>query len=202
WQSLYHAAAMAWETLWALVLGFSISAALQVFVTKEQMSRAFGRAGLREVAIATGLGAASSSCSYAAAAAARSAFKKGAALVPSLAFMFASTNLVIELGAILWLLMGWRFVLAEVSGAFVLIGMMWALIAMIFPKNLEREAREHDEENESGGCCHHSGHDHEEHNHGGTEAAGKWTRVANAFVMDWGMLWKEITAGFLIAGFL
>src|SRR5437016_3592284 len=99
---IYHSAAMFWETLWALVLGFSISALLQVFVSKEQMASAFGRGGLREVAIATGLGAASSSCSYAAVAAAKTAFKKGAALVPVLAFMFASTNLVFELGAVLW----------------------------------------------------------------------------------------------------
>ena len=115
--SLYHAAAMLWETLWALVLGFSLSAVMQVFVSKEQMTRAFGRAGLREVALATALGAASSSCSYAAVAAAKTAFKKGAALVPVLAFMFASTNLVFELGAVLWLLMGWLFVLAEAIGA-------------------------------------------------------------------------------------
>ena len=88
----------------ALVLGFIISGVLQVFVSKEQTSRAFGRTSLKSVAIATGLGATSSSCSYAAMAAARSAIQQGAALVPALAFMFASTNLVIELGAVLWVL--------------------------------------------------------------------------------------------------
>ena len=98
WQSLYSAAMMFWETLWALVLGFSLSAFVQVFFRKEQISKHFGRAGLREVALATFLGAASSSCSYAAAATAKTFFKKGAALVPVLAFMFASTNLVFELG--------------------------------------------------------------------------------------------------------
>ena len=94
--SFYHAVATLWATFWALVLGFTISGMLQVFVSKERMSRAFGRASLRSVAMATGLGAASSSCSYAAVAAARSAVQQGAALVPALAFMFASTNLVIE----------------------------------------------------------------------------------------------------------
>src|SRR5271154_5447482 len=123
WQSLYAAAAMLWETLWALVLGFSLSAFVQVFFRKEQIARHFGRAGLREVALATFLGAASSSCSYAATATAKTFFKKGAALVPTLAFMFASTNLVFELGFLLWLLPGWAFVLAEIFGAFILIAM-------------------------------------------------------------------------------
>jgi uncharacterized protein len=195
--SLYHAFAMLWETFWALVMGFGISAMLQVFVSKEQMNRAFGRAGLREVVLASALGAASSSCSYAAAAAGRSAVKKGAALIPAMAFMFASTNLVIELGAVIWLLMGWRFVVAEALGTIVLIGLMWMLFKLFFPKDLEEEARKHAGGDETDDCCH-GGHDHGAH----SEAEGKWTRVANAFVMDWMMLWKEIAAGFLIAGFL
>src|SRR6185312_12555496 len=85
WMSLYHALAMLWATFWALVLGFAISAALQVFVSTERMSRAFGKANLKSIATATGLGAASSSCSYAAAAAARSAIQQGAAIIPALA---------------------------------------------------------------------------------------------------------------------
>ena len=113
-----------WATFWALVLGFSISAALQVFVSKDQMSRAFGKASFKSVTVAAGLGAASSSCSYAAAAAGRSAIQQGAAFIPALAFMFASTNLVIELGVILWILMGWQFVLAEFVGAAVLIALV------------------------------------------------------------------------------
>ena len=112
---------MFWETFWALVLGFGLSAFLQVFFRKEQITRQFGRAGLREVVLATFLGAVSSSCSYAAAATAKTAFKKGAALVPTLAFMFASTNLVLELGFILWLLLGWTFVMAEAVGELSLI---------------------------------------------------------------------------------
>src|ERR1041385_7498664 len=163
WMGLYHAAAMLWETLWALVLGFGISAGLQVFVSKEGMTRLLGSAGLKEILHATGFGAASSSCSYAAASIGRSAFQKGAALVPALAFMFASTNLVIELGAVLWLLMGWRFLLAEVIGAFVLIGVMWLLMSIFFPKQLESEAREHAEidSDEHDHCHHEHEHDHE-----------------------------------------
>lgn len=197
WMGIYHGAAMFWETLWALVLGFGISAALQVFVSKERMTQLLGRAGLREILLATGLGAASSSCSYAAASIGRSAFQKGAALIPALAFMFASTNLVIELGAVLWLLMGWRFVLAEILGAFVLIGVMWLLMSIFFPKKLEAEAREHSKiDNHAGGHCHH------EHEHDYEHGNRKWTRLANAFWADWLMLWKELVAGFLIAGFL
>ena len=185
---------MFWETLWALVLGFGISAALQVFVTKERMTQLLGRAGLREMLLATGFGAASSSCSYAAASIGRSAFQKGAALIPALAFMFASTNLVIELGAVLWLLMGWRFVLAEVIGAFVLIGVMWLLMSIFFPKRLEQDART-EASARDGDHCHHGEHEQE-------QEKGKWTRLANAFWTDWLMLWKELVAGFLIAGFL
>ena len=217
WLGLYHALAMLWATFWALVLGFTISGVLQVFVSKEQISRAFGQTNWKSVSLATGLGAASSSCSYAAVAAARSAIQQGAALVPALAFMFASTNLVIELGAVLWVLMGWQFVLAEIFGAFVLITIMWLLIRLFLPKNLETEIRIRAQEKTQG-----SDHSHHEHEHPPSSNSGaaseqkfgaadpsisghemsKWTRVAHAFVADWSMLWKEILGGFLIAGFL
>lgn len=205
WQSLYHAAAMLWEMLWALVLGFGISAVLQVFVSKEKMASLFGRTGFREVALAIGLGAASSSCSYAAAATAKTAFKKGADLVPSLTYMLASTNLVIELGLVLWMLMGWRFVAAETAGAFVMVAIMWLLVRMTLPRGLIEEARDHSETGEDEGCCHHSsGHEHHEHHQHGAdeENASTWKRVADSFFMDGSMLWKEIVIGVLIAGFL
>ncbi|HLW36043.1 MAG TPA: permease [Chthoniobacterales bacterium] len=196
WMGFYHGLAMFWETLWALVLGFGISAALQVFVSKDRMTQLLGRNGLKQILFATGFGAASSSCSYAAASIGRSAFQKGAALIPALAFMFASTNLVIELGAVLWILMGWQFVLAEIVGSFVLIGVMWLLMTIVFPKQLESEAREQSP-NEGDSCGHHD-HGHEiQDDHG-----NRWARLAGAFWMDWLMLWKEILAGFLIAGFL
>ena len=215
--SLYHALAMLWATFWALVLGFTISGVLQVFVSKEQISRAFGQTNLKSVSLATGLGAASSSCSYAAVAAARSAIQQGAALIPALAFMFASTNLVIELGAVLWVLMGWQFVLAEIFGALVLIILMWLLIRLFLPKTLEAQIRQRAaNQTHENGHCH---HEHppspgsgaaDEHEHElatasssiGEHEERKWTRVAHAFVTDWSMLWKEILGGFLIAGFL
>jgi len=207
WMSLYHALAMAWATFWALVLGFSISAALQVFVSKEQMSRAFGRTTIKSVALATGLGAASSSCSYAAAAAGRSAISQGAAIVPALAFMFASTNLVIELGIVLWILMGWQFVLAEFAGALVLIVLVALFVRLLLPQSVREDLRRHAEAKRGDDdCCHHHGNGHE-HHHGRelapeTAAGGQWTAMANAFVMDWMMLWKEVLGGFIVAGFI
>ena len=194
-ECLYHALVMAWETFWALVLGFLISGMLQVFVSKMAMTKAFGRTNLKSMAMATFFGAASSSCSYAAAAAGRSAFKQGAALTVTLAFMFASTNLVAELGAVLWLLLGWRFLLANVAGAFVLIALVWLLSRFLFPRNLEVEARNHAGGEGEADCC---GHDH--HHHESPSEDSKWARVARAFFMDWGMLWKEIAIGFLLAG--
>src|SRR5438270_9688208 len=215
WLGLYHALAMLWATFWALVLGFTISGVLQVFVSKERMSRAFGQTNLKSVSLATGLGAASSSCSYAAVAAARSAMQQGAALIPALAFMFASTNLVIELGAVLWVLMGWQFVFAEVLGALMLILIMWLLIRLFLPKTLETQIRQRAaNQTHENGHCHHepppspesgAADEHEfataNPSVGGHEIS-KWTRVAHAFVRDWSMLWKEILGGFLIAGFL
>ena len=193
---------MLWATLWALVLGFGLSACVQVFFRKEQITRQLGRASFREMALATFLGAASSSCSYAAAAAAKTFFKKGAALTPVLAFMFASTNLVLELGCVLWLLLGWTFVLAEVVGAVILIFIMWLLVKFTMPKGLEEAARKHDDKESNG----HS------HGHGMTMAdepfrrkikrRENWARMAGAFFMDAGMLWKEIAIGFLIAAIL
>lgn len=187
---------MLWEMLWALVLGFSISAALQIFVSKEKMAEWFGRAGWREIGLATAFGAASSSCSYATAATANTAFKKGAAFIPAVAFMFSSTNLVIELGLVLWMLMGWRFVLAELVGAFVLIGFMWLLMALTLPQKLIEAARQIGDEED--GCCHHDHGDHDSHD----APQSTWTRLASAYFMDWAMLWKEIVFGVLIAGFL
>jgi uncharacterized protein len=190
---LYEAAIMLWQTLWALVLGYTISALLQVFVRQERMTEHFGRVSLRSMALATLLGAVSSSCSYAATAAGKTAFKKGAALPVALAFMFASTNLVVELSAVLWVLMGGLFVLAEAVGAVVLVATMWGIVRLTLPKGLEKEARQHAVDSEGKmACC------------GDSEmgSGSKWAAIASAFRMDVGMMWKELAAGFLIAGLL
>ena len=145
WQALVMAAGMLWNVGWSLVLGFVLSGLIQALVSQNRMRELLGRDGIREIAIATGFGAASSSCSYASAAISRTLFKKGAALVPSLAFLFASTNLVLELGIVLWLLLGWQFTAAEWVGGIVLVAVMTVLIRLTYPKRLVEEAREHKE---------------------------------------------------------
>src|SRR5215831_15950429 len=112
---------MAWEVWWALVLGFALSGIVQAWVPRSRLQRALGGSGPREIALATGLGAASSSCSYAAIAIAKSLFQKGASLASAMVFQFASTNLVFELGLVIWLFLGWQFTLAEFVGGLVLI---------------------------------------------------------------------------------
>ena len=121
WHGVRDSFLMAWEVWWALVLGFAISAIVQAWVPRERVQSALAGSGARPLALATGLGAASSSCSYAAIAIARSLFVKGASAATSLAFQFASTNLVWELGLVLWVLIGWQFALAEFVGGVVLV---------------------------------------------------------------------------------
>lgn len=199
-EALLMAFGMFWKTGWSLVLGFLISAILQAVVSKERMRQALGRDGGKEIALATLLGAASSSCSYASAAISRTLFKKGAALIPSLAFLFASTNLVIELGIILYLLLGWQFMLGEWIGGVVLIVIMSVLVRLTYPQRLVDEARQHPETA--------AGHEHGEMTAPGETLGEKLRRpetrtlVAQNFVMDWTMLWKDLLLGFLIAGAL
>src|SRR5207302_1382543 len=134
---------MAWEVWWALVLGFLISAIVQAWTPRSRIERTLGGRGVRPVALATGLGAASSSCSYAAIAIARSLFVKGASAASALAFQFASTNLVVELGIVLWVLIGWQFTLAEFVGGLLLVVSMSLLLRAFVSERLERQAREH-----------------------------------------------------------
>src|SRR5204862_1245202 len=134
---LANAFLMASEVWWALVLGFAISAIVQAWVPRERIEARLGGGGFRPVALATGLGAASSSCSYAAIAIAKSLFQKGASAVSALAFQFASTNLVWELGLVLWVLIGWQFTLAEYLGGIFMIVLMWVLLRMFVSPRLE-----------------------------------------------------------------
>src|SRR5438093_1682281 len=131
---------MAYEVWWALVLGFAISAIVQAWVPREHVERALSGSGVAPVCKATGLGAASSSCSYAAIAIARSLFAKGASAATSLAFQFASTNLVWELGLVLWILIGWQFTLAEYVGGIVMIVLMTVVLRLFVSPRLEERA--------------------------------------------------------------
>jgi len=198
--ALLLAAGMFWKVGWSLVLGFLLSGFIQVFVSKKRMSELLGGEGAGKIALASGFGAASSSCSYASAAIMRTLMAKGAGFIPSLAFLFASTNLVIELGVVLYLLMGWQFMAAEWLGGVLLIIIMGLIVTLTYPKRLVTQARAN-AERASGG-----------HDHGAIEAHGNflarfmkretYAAVASSFLMDWRMLWKDIAGGFLIAGFL
>jgi uncharacterized membrane protein YraQ (UPF0718 family)/YHS domain-containing protein len=198
---LWNGVLMAWEVWWALVLGFAISAIVQAWVPRARIERALAGDGLAPIARATGLGAASSSCSYAAIAIAKSLFQKGASAASTLAFQFASTNLVWELGLVLWILIGWQFALAEYLGGLVMIALMWALLRLFVSRRAEEVAREH-------ALTADAGH---QHRAVGTEglswsarltSVAAWSDVAHNFRGDWKMLWKEVTLGFLLAGFI
>ena len=139
-EGLWNAFQMAWEVGWALVLGFLLSGIVQAWIPRSRMERALGGRDLRSVARATGLGAASSSCSYAAVAIAKSMFQKGASLATAMAFQFASTNLVFEIGIVMWVFLGWEFTLAEFLGGLILIPLMWAGIRLFVTRRLEEEA--------------------------------------------------------------
>ncbi len=167
WHGLRDSLLMAWEVWWALVLGFAISAIVQAWVPRERVQGALSSSGPRPVALATGLGAASSSCSYAAVAIARSLFAKGASSATALAFQFASTNLVWELGLVLWVLIGWQFTLAEYLGGVVMIALMALALRAFVPERLETRAREHAQSvTEDGHHDHHNhDHDHQDHDH-------------------------------------
>lgn len=192
---------MAYEVWWALVLGFAISAIVQAWVPRERIEGALSGTGFAPVAKATGLGAASSSCSYAAISIARSLFTKGASAVTALAFQFASTNLVWELGLVLWVLIGWQFALAEYIGGILLIVLMAGLLRFFVSPRLEERAREHAQEAESGHQHHMAGEQHPGWRERLT-SVDSWSDVAHNFRGDWQMLWKEITIGFLLAGFI
>ena len=200
-QALLMAAGMFWQVGWSLVLGFAISAVLQAVVSPAAIGATLGRNGLREIAIATAAGAASSSCSYASAAVSRTLFSKGAALVPTLAFVFASTNLVVELGIVLLLLMGWPFMAGEWIGGIVLVGIMALLVRLTYPAKLVAAARR---QAQAAGGGHQHGSMDEAHGSVWSRLRQRatWVAVAQNFVMDWSMLWKDLLLGFVIAGAL
>lgn len=143
-EGLELAGEMFWETWWALVLGFTIAGAVETFVSEEQMSAVLGGDGWRELGLGTVFGAASSSCSFGAVATTKSLFKKGASPVASLAaFQFASTNLVIELGLVMWILLGWQFVVADYVAGLVLIGLLAVAFKYVVPDGWFEDSRAH-----------------------------------------------------------
>jgi uncharacterized membrane protein YraQ (UPF0718 family)/YHS domain-containing protein len=205
--ALRESGLMFWDTLWALVLGFGLSGAVQAFVSRETMQAHLGDHRAGSVGRATFYGTISSSCSYAASAMARSLFAKGADFVAAMVFMFASTNLVVELGVVLAVLIGWEFVAAEVVGGIIMIVLLVALGGLWFRgRALDEAARRVADADGHGG--------HEHHHGGGSEAAERepwrrrvrtasgWSDAAGYTMSDLTMLRKELVIGFVVAGML
>jgi len=196
---------MLWEILWALILGFGLSAIIQAVASRRQMSKLLPNDSPKSIAIATGLGAASSSCSYASVAIARSLFRKGADFTSAIVFEFASTNLVIELGIIMWLLLGWQFTLAEFIGGPVMIIILVIIFRIFLKKSLVEKARKQADKGVVGVMEGHAEMNMSQDK--GTlfqKATSKQgvTSISHYFVMDWISVWKDIALGLLIAGAL
>ncbi|MFB6174313.1 MAG: permease [Halobacteriales archaeon] len=236
-EGLRFAGEMAWETWWALVLGFTIAGAVETFVSEDRMSAVLGGDGWRELGLGTAFGTASSSCSFGAVATTKSLFKKGASPVASLAaFQFASTNLVIELGLVMWILLGWQFVLADYAAGLLLILLLAATFKYVVPERWFGAAREHLQSEEGvrdpscgmsvdptapdvvtletdGGteyfcsdACRRA-YEEEQRQSGASWrerllSADGWRLASKNAIGEWGMLWTDILAGFLIAGLI
>jgi uncharacterized protein len=204
--ALSMAFAMGWEILWPLILGFALSGVVQAVVTKAEMSQLLPDSSLRSIVFASALGAASSSCSYAAVALARSIFRKGADFIAAMAFQFASTNLVIELGIILAVLIGWQFVAAEFAGGLIMVVLLTAILRGVMTQQRIAEAKRQAERGLVGRMEGHAAMDMSVTVEGSIfsriVSAKGFTSISHHFVMDWAMIGIDIALGLLIAGAL
>ncbi|MFD4598404.1 permease [Streptomyces sp. NPDC058464] len=202
--ALSIAGSMTWEITWALILGFTLSAVVQAVVRRETVVRLLGDDRPRTLALSAGFGAASSSCSYAAVALARSLFRKGADFTAAMAFEIASTNLVIELGVILALLMGWQFTAAEFVGGPIMIVVLAVLFRVLLRERLLRQAREQADRGLAGSMEGHAAMDMSVGGEGGFVrrllSRDGFTSVSHIFVMEWAAILRDLVAGLLIAG--
>lgn len=190
---------MLWQALWALIFGYIVSAGIQVLVRREQMAHALGERSARKIGLAGFFGFISSSCSFAALAASRTIFAKGAHPANAIAFLIASTNLVIELGVVLWVLVGWRFTLGNFLLGLFMILYAYVLTGLWFPKQMAKEARDQAEQKQGD----ESETEHDDHSwREKLFSIEGWVRIAHAFVGEWKMVWKELLIGFTIAGFI
>src|SRR5438309_2073999 len=206
WRALSFAVGMTWEVLWALILGFGLSAIVQAVVSKQEMRRLMPDDSPRTLLVASGLGAASSSCSYASVALARSLFRKGANFTAAMVFEIASTNLVIELGIIMWLLLGWQFVLGEFVGGPLMIVLLALAFRVFLKQRLVDEARIEADKGRLGSMEGHAEMDMSVKGQGSIwqrlRSPSGFTATANYFVMDWVAVARDVFGGLLIAGML
>ena len=203
-RALSMSAAMTWEILWALILGFALSAVVRAVVRREDIAHALGDDLPQTLGTATILGAASSSCSYAAVALARSLFRKGSSFTAAMAFEIASTNLVIELGIIIWLLLGWQFTLAEFVGGIVMIVIVAVLFRLFLRPRLIAEARMQADKGVAGSMEGHAAMDMSVQGEGTVRqrlfSPAGFTAVSSVFVMEWAAVLRDIVIGLLVAG--
>jgi uncharacterized protein len=206
WQALSFSAGMTWEILWALVLGFLLSAIVQAVVPKQRVERALPDASPKSLATATGLGIASSSCSYASVALARSLFRKGADFTASIVFELASTNLVIELGIVIALILGWQFTLGEYVGGPIMIVLLAVLFRAFLTRGLVGEARAEAERGRLGSMEGHAEMDMSVTGGGSVfrrlRSPAGFTATSQVFVMEWAAILRDIVIGLLAAGAL
>jgi hypothetical protein len=194
-EAAYTTAGFFWMALWAFVLGYIISSMIQIFVTEKRMQKTMGQEESKSVLLGTFFGFISSSCSFAALASTKSLFKKGASFVSSIAFLLASTNLVIELGIIISIFLGWQFVVGEYIGGILLILISWILIRLINPKSLIKKARNNLEKKDGDDTI-----DDSKDWKRQIKKEDSWAKVAKTYKMEWQMVWKDVTVGFTIAG--
>jgi uncharacterized protein len=205
-RALSFAAGMTWEILWALILGFTLSGVVQAVVSKREMRRLMPDDSAKTLLVSSGLGAASSSCSYASVALARSLFRRGADFTSAMVFQFASTNLVFELGIVMALLLGWQFVAGEFVGGPLMIVLVAIVFRLFLKPDLVEEARAESDRGRLGAMEGHAEMDMS------ADGPGSWwqrlrtpngfTATADYFVMDWAAIWRDIALGLLIAGAL
>jgi uncharacterized protein len=202
--ALAMAFAMGWEILWPLVLGFALSAVIQAVISRKEMSRLLPDDSPRSLGMALALGAASSSCSYAAVAIARSIFRKGANFTAAMSFEMASTNLVLELSIILVVLMGWSFMVAEAIAAPIMVAILAVLFRAFLKPRLVQEAKTQADVGILGRMEGHAAMDMSVRRAGPLwrriVSDRGFTAISQYFVMDWASVWMDIAGGLLIAG--
>lgn len=196
---------MFWEVLWPLILGFTLSAIIQAIIPRHSISKKLGANSVRSVSLATFYGAISSSCSYAAVALARSIFRKGGSFTSAMVFEIASTNLVIEMGIVLLILMGWQFAIAEFIGGFIMIIILFLIFKFSLTKNLTKNALSNANKGIAGRMEGHAAMDI-------SQTRGSFfnrmfskegiTSISHYFVMEWLSIWKDLVFGFVLAGSL
>ncbi|AGA80329.1 MULTISPECIES: permease [Echinicola] len=192
-EAAYTSTGFFWMALWAFILGYAVSSFIQIFVTEKRMQETMGDAKAKSILLGTFFGFISSSCSFSALATSKSLFQKGASFASSIAFLLASTNLVIELGIIISIFLGWQFVVGEYVGGILLILCSWLLIRLIKPNGLIEKARKNldsssDKQAESSSFKEK------------VQSKKNWAKVGKQYAMEWKMVWKDVTLGFTIAG--